>query len=71
MAEGVPADAFVNVVCFRNRPDMALHQIVRPVWLLPPHGLTGKDIIVINAQTRYVRPLVHIFLRREQLYGVL
>jgi hypothetical protein len=27
MAESMPADSFMNAVCFRNRPDIALHQI--------------------------------------------
>ena len=38
VTEGMPADSFVNAVCFRNRPDMPLHEVVRPIRLFPPHG---------------------------------
>jgi hypothetical protein len=38
----------LHAVCFRDRSDMSLHQIVRPVRLLAAHGLAGKDIIVVK-----------------------
>ena len=34
--------------CSRDRLDVALHEIVRPVGLFAPHGLAGKDVIVIH-----------------------
>jgi hypothetical protein len=35
MPESMPADSLVNAVCFRNWPDMTLHEIVSSVRLLP------------------------------------
>ena len=34
VAEGVPADVFVDAVRFRNRPNMAFHEVARPIRLL-------------------------------------
>ena len=37
-----------GAVCFRTRPDMPLHEVVRPIRLFSPHGLVVEDIIVIQ-----------------------
>lgn len=34
VAEGVPADVFVDAVRFRNRPNMAFQEVARPIRLL-------------------------------------
>ena len=47
VTEGMPADSFVNACRFCYRPDVPIHQIVWPVGLLPLHGRTGKDPIIL------------------------
>jgi len=46
MPESVPTDFLVNAVCFRNRLNMSLHEVVWPVGLFSPHGFTSEDVIV-------------------------
>ena len=47
MPECMPADVLVDAICLRNWPDMALHEVVRPVGLFSPHRLAGEDVIVV------------------------
>ena len=60
VAGRMPADLLVNAICLRNRPDFTLNEIVRPKGLLSPHGLAGKDIIVIRCVDTLTAPAENI-----------
>jgi hypothetical protein len=73
VTEGMPADSFVNTVRFRNRSDMPLDKVVRPIRLFPPHDLAGEDIIVIQLVGALATPAQQVFrhvaIKRNRLRG--
>jgi hypothetical protein len=47
MSQSVSSDVLVNAICFRNWPDVALHEVVWPIALLSPHRLAGEDLVIV------------------------
>ena len=75
MAEGVPTNALIDAIRSCDRQDVPFHEVVRPVWLSPLHGLAGKDVIVVHRvgalPSSAPQIVSHIAVERNQLSGCL